>query len=516
MMKRWGCLILALSFYVALIPPLYAVEEVRPLGMNSANGGTSGDIRVGNTCTTSAGGKFYCGFNTTHMLFYADNTVTVNKLYPLAAGDTGFPYILGGTWTIDSLATYRGRLGTGTKDNTTYLRGDGTWSVPPGSGAVTVTTLPWDNITSTPTTLAGYGITDYTTPSALPWDNITRTLSSGVTDTELSYVDNVTSPLQTQLNAKQASNTNLTLLSSTSASSWKIFYSNGSNAMTELGFGVDNQCLISTGQYSAPEWGVCGSGSGSYDPAAGAITGGTIDNTVIGGTTPASITGTTGVFQTLATSTISNTELSYLDNATSNIQAQLNNKQALDNGTFTGEVGGSQFVSNGADNTFGLNVMNTTDPVGGYLAGGTMWYNSVANMIRQRSADNNFTYDVLSTRIAKFSKCFTVDNVLSGANYPVEKFPQEIWIYNIHVYQIGATNVVGGLDECTGTAGVCSSVTPVDADITGTNGVDVADDGSLSNATIAAGNWIRWHTTSVSGTNTTLSVCFYYTPITAN
>ena len=129
-MKR--CLPIVLA-YLLIAPSAWAAEEVRPLGMASANGGTSGDIRVGNTCTTSPLGKFYCGFNSTHIYFYADNAVSVNNLYPLASGDTGFPYVLGGTWTVDSEATYLARFGAG-GDNTTYLRGDGTWAVPPGGG----------------------------------------------------------------------------------------------------------------------------------------------------------------------------------------------------------------------------------------------------------------------------------------------------------------------------------------------------------------------------------------------
>lgn len=117
----------------------------------------------------------------------------------------------------------------------------------------------------------------------------------------------------------------------------------------------------------------------------------------------------------------------------------------------------------------------------------------------------------LTLGIGTLQKCAVIKAATTADDYPLEKFPGAITITDIHVYAIGGTNVVGGLDECTGTAGVCSSVTAVDADITGTAGSNVEDDGTLTNGGIAAGNWVQWHTTSVSGTNTSLSVCFNYT-----
>lgn len=117
----------------------------------------------------------------------------------------------------------------------------------------------------------------------------------------------------------------------------------------------------------------------------------------------------------------------------------------------------------------------------------------------------------LSLGIGTLQKCLVVKGATAADDYPFEKFPYAITITDIHVYAIGGTNVVGGLDECTGTNGVCSSVTAVDSDITGTVGSNVEDDGTLTNGGIAANNWIQWHTTSVSGTNTSLSVCFNYT-----
>lgn len=109
--------------------------------------------------------------------------------------------------------------------------------------------------------------------------------------------------------------------------------------------------------------------------------------------------------------------------------------------------------------------------------------------------------------------CAVIPAAVAADDYPIFKAPAALTITggSIHVYAIGGTNVVGGLDECTGTNGTCGSVTAVDSDITGTAGSDVADDGTLTNGGIASGNWIQWHTTSVSGTNTSVSVCFSYT-----
>jgi hypothetical protein len=145
-----------------------------------------------------------------------------------------------------------------------------------------------------------------------------------------------------------------------------------------------------------------------------------------------------------------------------------------------------------------------------------MWFDNTVNKIMQRNADNTATLQVLTSGIAKFSKCTVIDNAVAASDYPIEKFPQAITITNVKVYVIGGTNVIGGLHECTGTNGTCGTKTAVDADITGTAGNEVSDDGSLTNSGIATGNYIYWDTTSVSGTNTSLTVCFYYTLDTAN
>jgi hypothetical protein len=108
--------------------------------------------------------------------------------------------------------------------------------------------------------------------------------------------------------------------------------------------------------------------------------------------------------------------------------------------------------------------------------------------------------------------CITIDNTIATSDYPIIKFPYAVTVRSVSVYQTGADNVIGQVDECTGTNGTCGSVTAVDSsDITGTDGAEVSDDGTLSNPGIAAGNRIMWRTTSVGGTNTQAHICVTFT-----
>jgi hypothetical protein len=80
--------------------------------------------------------------------------------------------------------------------------------------------------------------------------------------------------------------------------------------------------------------------------------------------------------------------------------------------------------------------------------------------------------------------------------------PVAITIRHISAVMAGGTTSIyltGGLDYVD-SDGV-SNLTPVDTDIVINGGLDT-DDGVLSNPHIAAGKWIRWHTTSVVGTPT--------------
>jgi len=112
-------------------------------------------------------------------------------------------------------------------------------------------------------------------------------------------------------------------------------------------------------------------------------------------------------------------------------------------------------------------------------------------------------------RLGTFSKSFTITGVTSSGDFgAIWKTPSAITITRINVVQVGATNVVGQLDECDANGANCVTVDTSDITADGNND---ADDGSLSNPSIDANDWIGWHTTSVSGTNTRITVTFDYT-----
>ena len=193
--------------------------------------------------------------------------------------------------------------------------------------------------------------------------------------------------VQTQLDAKQDESSNLIILSNPTI--WRLFYSNGSSAITELPFGVDNLCLRSTGVSTAPVWEACGSGGvASLDNT-------TMDNTVIGDTTPAA-----GSFTTLSTSTISNTEFNYLDNVSSNIQDQFTGKASLVDPVFTNNITvdnvatAAQFATTclASDNNCGLNIDNDGDAVNPTT--GLIAYNKAVGALQRY---NGASWDNVST-----------------------------------------------------------------------------------------------------------------------
>lgn len=108
----------------------------------------------------------------------------------------------------------------------------------------------------------------------------------------------------------------------------------------------------------------------------------------------------------------------------------------------------------------------------------------------------------------KKSKSFVIDSPTSASDYVVWRAPEAVTITNIHVLCSGGTNIIGGLDEGDSNG---ANIVAVDSDITASAGTMAADDGALTNGTIASGGTVNWHTTSTSGSPTSVMVTFDYT-----
>ena len=105
-------------------------------------------------------------------------------------------------------------------------------------------------------------------------------------------------------------------------------------------------------------------------------------------------------------------------------------------------------------------------------------------------------------------RSFTILSPTSAHDCPIWQVPADysITIVGIRALAIGGTNVIGCLDEY-GTDGTTLTAA-VDSDWTITT--SEFNDTSYSNAGIAAGAWLRWRTTSVSGSVTSVNVNFEY------
>ena len=105
------------------------------------------------------------------------------------------------------------------------------------------------------------------------------------------------------------------------------------------------------------------------------------------------------------------------------------------------------------------------------------------------------------------SQSFVIASVTADSDFILWRAPYAITITAVHGLAIGdGTNVVGNFDKCDGNGG---NAVAIDSDMTLTS--TVTSDTELSNASIDAGDYIQWHTTSVSGTNSQIVVTFDYT-----
>lgn len=85
-------------------------------------------------------------------------------------------------------------------------------------------------------------------------------LNSNVSATEVGYLDGVTSAIQTQIDSKQASNSNLTTITTSTAGD--LIYASGTDTLAKLGVGTNGQVLTLSG--GLPSW--TDASGGSFDP----------------------------------------------------------------------------------------------------------------------------------------------------------------------------------------------------------------------------------------------------------
>lgn len=104
------------------------------------------------------------------------------------------------------------------------------------------------------------------------------------------------------------------------------------------------------------------------------------------------------------------------------------------------------------------------------------------------------------------SKGFVILNIAAANDLPVLKFPRAITIDSVFAKCEDGTNVVGALDEYNYGGSAVDAAIDADWTITTTQYVD----GSFTNAGLDAGDWLGWHTTSVSGTVTRFVLTIYY------
>ena len=148
---------------------------------------------------------------------------------------------------------------------------------------------------------------------------------------------------------------------------------------------------------------------------------------------------------------------------------------------------------------------------GGVITGATI--EASGNTIDADTGDSATSFfdagTIEGARLGTFSKSFVILAPIATDDYPVWKSPTAITVTAVHVQCLGGTNIVGQLTECNAEGISCAVCDSTDITATANNSED--DDGTLSNGSIDALDYVGWKTESISGTPTSVTVTWEYT-----
>lgn len=207
-----------------------------------------------NAQTSSSGGRTILGLGSISIKGDSDYQITNSLLTTLSTGvGTGLTSLDGSKITVGQIPV--ARMATGTPTGAKFIRDDGTLALP-----------TWSSLSGTPTTIAGYGITDAPTFADLLDDAPTNALTYGRGNAAWLPLGltNITG-LQTALDNRQLTNASLTVLSAVSTTgAFNLSTISSLNGATITNLSADN---LASGTVSTSRLPNSGASAGTYSNA---------------------------------------------------------------------------------------------------------------------------------------------------------------------------------------------------------------------------------------------------------
>jgi len=159
----------------------------------------------------------------------------------------------------------------------------------------------------------------------------------------------------------------------------------------------------------------------------------------------------------------------------------------------------------------GLAISGTTSPT---ITVESIPANATVNAVGELTVDtttDQFKYYGGAVRVLPYIQylSFVIPAPAEADDINIMKAPYGMTILGINCIVQGTTSATGQLQECDSAGANCADL---DSDIT-CDADGAADDGTLTDSTIASGAWVRWKTTSLSGTPTFLTVTVRYSVV---